>query len=125
RIRRPKSGGQLRVDDGQALHGRHITESLIRADEVIDRRRLVGVQSNGQLKGIKGAHLAGEAVVLDEVLGTVVMHVQKAYDLVPSACDVGGEESSEPGELCRIELPGPDLDGENRDGLNERQASDE
>ena len=41
------SRGQFRVDDGQAFQHRHVTEFLIRADEIIDRNCLMGVQGDG------------------------------------------------------------------------------
>ena len=69
--------------------------------------------------------MAGEAVARDKILGAVVVGVEKAYDLISLTCDVGREKPPQAGEFGWVERTGSDLDGEDREGLDQRQARDE
>ena len=58
-------------------------------------------------------------MVCDEIPGAVIMDVQQPEDVIPPACNMSCEEGAEPGEFPSVELPGADLDGEDRDHLDQ------
>src|SRR5512142_460792 len=83
------------------------------------------MQGDGQLEGIESANLAGESVACDQVLGAVVMRVEEANNLISPPGDLGREEPPQTGEFSEVERSGSDLDGEGRDGLDQRHPRDE
>ena len=81
--------------------------------------------ANAELKGVQSANLTVETVVRDKVPGTVEVPLSRRKTPIPTAGYLSREEGAEPGELYSVKLPGADLDGEDRDDFDQRQASDE
>lgn len=116
---------KLGIDNGKPLTSRDLAEPLVGADEMVDGGGLMELKGDAELKGIESANLSLKAVVRNEFPGTDEVDVEQTEDLIPPASDVSREESTEPGEFENVKLPGADLDGKDRDRLDQRQASDE
>src|SRR5512135_2063167 len=123
-MRRPWASGQLGVENGQPFERGDVAEPLIGADEVIEGGPAMEMQGDGQLEGIESANLPGESVACDQVLGAVVMRVEEANNLISPPGDLGREEPPQTGEFSGVERSGSDLDGEGRDGLDQRHPGD-
>jgi len=85
--------------------------------------RYFNIRGTPLLPTPEGGGIRGEEI--DEFPGTDVVDVEQTEDLIPPASDVSREESTEPGEFENVKLPGADLDGKDRDRLDQRQASDQ